>query len=307
MSNDRRLLWAYPKQWRHRYGAELIALIEDQGGSSRRVQLSLVRAGLHERLREQSLTGRDSSPIERVRAGSRVILVAWAALVVAGCGFAKFSEQWQVGVPSHDRLVPDLAYGAVVVLACVGAAALLSVLIAALSSLRGVITSAHWREFRRPVLVAIGLSLAALAATGGVVLRAQYLTPAQRNGSSPTYLAAFLCWALVIIAMIAAWAIAAIAVERELEVTPRLARTVAIASGVLSTCAVLIAGSILAWWISLARTAPWALQGGRAGTTASPWSWPLAVEAAVATTAAVLALFGATRLVSAARSRRHTI
>jgi hypothetical protein len=306
MSDDRRLLRSYPRQWRERYGAELLALVEDMsdgGGPTRSQRRSLLLAGAKEHLREQAIIGRDRPPLDRARAGARVILVAWAALVVAGCGFAKFSEHWQVGVPTRDQLVPELMYGVVLVFAAVGALTVTGVVVVALPSLRRTFSAGRWRVLRRPVLAAGGLSLVALAATAGLAVWAQQLTPGQRNGTSVGYLAAFLCWALLIVAMVVAWTIAAIAAERHLEPSPLLARAVWIGASVLSLSTVAIAAAILAWWIALARSAPWVLAGNQLGAPASPWAWPLVGEAGVAVAAAVVALLGATRLVSASRSR----
>lgn len=308
MTDDRRLLRWYPEQWRTRYGAELLALVDDVSegrGPTGALRRSLLLEGLKERLREHALIGRDRPPTERIRAGARVTLVAWAALVVAGSGFARFSEHWQTGVPSRDRLVPEVMHGVVVVLAALGALAVVSVVLTALPSIRSAVSAGRWRAVRRPMLVAGGVTLAVVASTAGLAAWASNLTPAQRNGSYVAYLVAFLSWSLLVIAMIGAWTVAAIAVERQLDVPARLGRAMAIGSGVLTVGSVGIAGAILAWWIALARTAPWVLGGNQLGAPSSSFAWPLAGEAAVAVAAAVLALLGSTRLVSAARSTKR--
>jgi hypothetical protein len=309
MNGDRGILRWYPARWRERYGSELLAMVEDVSeghAPSLSLRRSLQLAGLKERLREHALVGRDRPPADRVRAGARVILVAWAALVVAGCGFAKFTEHWQVGVPVRDRFVPDLMYGIVVVLAVLGALAVLGVVATALPSLRGALAAGRWRLARRPVLAACGLTVVAVASTAGLAAWAHHLTNAQRNGASLVYSGAFISWALLVVAMVVAWTIAAVAVERHVDMSPRLVRAVGIGASVLVVCTVAIAGAILVWWIAVARTAPWVLGSNQLGTPASPWAWPLAGEAAVAVVAAVIALLGATRLVSAARSGIRT-
>lgn len=307
MTGDDCLLRWYPRQWRARYGAEMLALVDDVSegrGATGAMRASLVLAGIKERLREQALVGSDRPPTERVRAGARVVLVAWAALVVAGSGFAKFSEHWQSGVPSRDRLLPQVTYDVVLVLAAIGALAVLGVALTALPSLRRALALApgSWRAVRRPVLVACALTLAAVGSTAGVAAWARHLTAVQRNGSSHVYLVAYLAWSLLVIVMIGAWTVAAIAAERQLDVPVRLARAMALGAGVLTVSTVGIAASIVVWWISLSRTAPWVLAGGQLGAPASSFAWPLAGEATVAVVAAAVALLGATRLVSAARS-----
>ena len=310
MSDDRQLLRWYPARWRERYGTELLAMVEDVSegdGPSRSLRRSLQLAGLKERLREQALVGDDRPAADRVRAGARVILVAWAALVVAGCGFAKFSEHWQAGVPSRDQFVPALMYGIVVALAAVGALSVLGRVVAALPSLRAAVSARRLGVTRWPLLAAGGLSVVAVGSTAGLAAWAHHLAPAQRNGADVVYTLTFGVWALVIVAMIAAWTCAAIDAERRLEVSPALTRVVWVCSSVLTLCTVGIAGAIVAWWIALARTAPWALAGNQLGAPTSPWTWPLAGQAALAVLAAAVALLGATRLISAARMGLRSI
>ena len=172
----------------------------------------------------------------------------------------------------------------------------------ALPSLRRALAPDSWRAVRRPVLAACALTLAAVGSTAGLAAWARHLTAVQRNGSSHLYLVAYLGWSLLVIMMIGAWTVAAIAAERQLDVPVRLARAMAFGAGVLTVSTVGIAASIVVWWISLSRTAPWVLAGGQLGAPASSFAWPLAGEAAVAVVAAAVALLGATRLVSAARS-----
>lgn len=305
MTDDRRLVRGYPAQWQARYGDELVALVEDVSGGrapSRRVRASLLVAGLKERLREQALIGRDCPRGDRVRAGSRVILIAWAALVVAGCGFAKSAEHWQASVPLRDQPLPGALYATIVVLAALGAAAVLAVAVTSLPCLRHALSAGLWPSVRRPVVRAARLSLLVVVATVALALSARHLTAQQRNGSSVVYVVAFAGWVVLIIASIGAWTAAALAVERRLDVTPGLQRAMQVGAGALATCTVAITGAMLAWWIAVARIAPGALSGQQLDATAPPWSWPFVASAAVAVAAAALAVLGAARLASAARS-----
>ena len=96
------LLRWYPTSWRERYGDELITMVEDglQGRRpSVRLRLSLVRAGLREQAHDLGVLGRAGPPADRVKGGALLVLVAWAAFVVAGSSFAKLSEHFGSSMP----------------------------------------------------------------------------------------------------------------------------------------------------------------------------------------------------------------
>ena len=77
-----RLLKWYPSRWRARYGEELVALMEDtygEGSLPLSSQLSIMRTGATEHLREMGLGGGEDTPGERVRSGSQLVLCGWPA------------------------------------------------------------------------------------------------------------------------------------------------------------------------------------------------------------------------------------
>ena len=116
------LKW-YPEAWRDRYGDELIALLDDRYGSQPvplAARISMMKAGWSERLRDAGVVGRSVGLEGRVRGASLVVLCGWALFVIAGAGFAKYAEHWDLVTPQHDRALPAAAFVAVQAAAAVG-------------------------------------------------------------------------------------------------------------------------------------------------------------------------------------------
>jgi hypothetical protein len=299
------LLWSYPAAWRERYGEEMLAMAEDlSGGEPPKLglRISLLWSGLKERFRRSALLGEDRPRADRLRAGARTTLVAWSLLVIAGGEFAKFSEHWQSSVPATQRFAPSVAYAAVEILAGVGAAAVIIPSMVALPLLRKALASGGWPSTRRPLGTAVGLLAALAGSTAGLAGWAHHLTSAQRNGALASYSAVYICWGLLIVATVAAWTKAALAIERQLDVSPRFARILFAGAAVTGTCVVATAAAIITWWAALAVNSPWALAGSASSPPSSAWSWPLGLIAALATAAAGIAILGSWRLINAVRS-----
>jgi hypothetical protein len=147
-----RLLRAYPRAWRERYGDELLALLEAEP-LTWRVRGDVLRAGLCERLR-----GSGRGPLR--------VLWAWSLFVVGGMGFQKTSEHWQVVVPAGARTVPTAAFAVVQAAAALGTVAVLAAVALALPAFLRDLRTGGWPALRRPLLVA---SSATAAATGALV------------------------------------------------------------------------------------------------------------------------------------------
>ena len=114
------LLGWYPPRWRDRYGDEFGALMEDALGDrppTRRFRLGIALAGLRERGHEAGVTGDSMLPADRARAGSLLVLCAWALFLVAGSSFAKLSEGFGLAVPTRTAPLASGAYRAVMVVA----------------------------------------------------------------------------------------------------------------------------------------------------------------------------------------------
>jgi hypothetical protein len=116
-----RLLSWYPEPWRRRYGDELAVLMEDQLDGrtpSARFRVSVALAGLRERGHQSGIVGRGSAPIERVRAGTLLVLCAWTGFAVAGASFSKLSEHFAAALPKPLRGLPQTAFGQVEIGGC---------------------------------------------------------------------------------------------------------------------------------------------------------------------------------------------
>jgi hypothetical protein len=269
---ERALRW-YPAAWRRRYGAELAALLEDTYGPGPvpwRGRISLLRAGSVERLRTAGLLGSATSPSEGIRAGSLLVLWAWAVFMVAGAGFASLADNWQAAMPPGAWLpaagydvaqVSGLAGGVIVLLAAGGCAPWLV----------RFLRAGGWRPIRGRLLLAAALMLVTIAAVTAMVLWAHRLGTPERNGGLWTYSALFVLVAVLVTATIAAWTAASAAVVRRLELPAGILRYCRALAVALTMVMVVLAGAVAAWWTAIASGAPWFLGGtapGSSGTVA---------------------------------------
>lgn len=296
------LLRLYPAGWRARYGDELEALILETSGHRVpwHVRLDVVLAAGRERLRGAGLLG-DPPPAARMRGGALLVLSAWALFVVAGMVVQKLSEHWRTATPPGSRGLPADAFDALLVGAAVGSALIAAGVAVALPSLARLLGSGGRRQVRRPLLAAVGLSLAAVPASAAVVVWAHRLSPAARNGHDAAYAAVAILWALLLAGCLAAWTVAGIALARRLDLSEGLWRLEALlAAGVALSMGTMTAATAL-WWAALARSAPWFLAGAPTGSPESPFAPALLVAAIVMLIATAAAAAGAGRALLAAR------
>lgn len=283
------LRW-YPPAWRERYGAEVAAYMADRfgpGGPPLRARLSLIGGGLRERAR----LGGDHSPAERVRSGALLVLGAWAAFVVAGTSFAKFSEHFDGALPSGARPVPDGAYTLLQGLAATAGLLVLAGAVVAVPSFVRFLRSGGRRSARRPIVAATACSLLAMAGSVPLVRWSHHLTGVQRNGGLPWYGAALLAWAALLALCLCLWTAAAVVVARRLSLTRRvLAAEAALAVGVTVAMAVMV-GATAVWWAAMALHAPsftGSGPGGLARAPVDPWLAATVVLMVLAVDAAAL-------------------
>jgi hypothetical protein len=152
----RRLLNAYPRWWRDRYGDELLALLEAEPVTVR-VRANVVVAGLRERARGP-------------RAAHLRVLWAWSFFVIGGMAFQKASEHWQVVVPSGDRDVPTASFDVVQAAAVVGSTAVLVGVALSLPAFLRDLREGGWTVIRSPIVFASGTSILAAASLVAVAL-----------------------------------------------------------------------------------------------------------------------------------------
>lgn len=308
-----RLLGWYPPAWRERYGDEFSALMEDALGDrppTPRFRLAIALAGLRERGHEAGMTGGAAPAAERMRAGSLLVLCAWAVFVVAGSSFAKMSESFQQAGAARAAPLSSGAYRAVVVVAIIGCAAVVSGIAVAMPAFVRFLKAGGWPSIRGHVGRALIATAVASAAMGALVALANTLTPAQRNGGllyHPAlwyYLAGFVVTMLLLVLMLALWTVAAVATVRRLDLPHRaLSAEALLATVVAATMAVMTAAAAV-WWSAIGSSAPWFLQGTPAGSAGSPLTGQLLGTMALMLLASVVALYAVSRLARSWRQLR---
>jgi hypothetical protein len=253
---SRLLLSLYPAGWRARYGEELEALIVEASGGrvTWRVRFDVARAAGRERLRSAGLAG-DGPPRARMRAGSLLVLYAWALFVVAGIGTQKVSEHWQASTPVAGRSLPSTAFDVLIVGAAIGSALVVIGIAAALPSAVRFLRGGGWRCVRRPVLLAGALTFAAALAAVPIVVWAHRLSAAQRNGLDAAYGVGAGLWALLLVACLVAWTAAAVAVARRIDLPSAVMRLeTLLATAVTLSMAAMTAATVV-WWAALDQVA----------------------------------------------------
>jgi hypothetical protein len=290
------LLRLYPPAWRARYGEELEALILEttDGRVPWRVRADVAIAAARERLRSAGLAG-DAPSGEQARAGTLLVLCAWALFVVAGSVVQKFSEHWQAVTPAAQRDLPAGAFDVLVAAAFAGSALVVAGVVAAVPSLVRFLRAGGMRQVRRPVLAALSLTLAALPFSVAVILWAHRLSPAQRNGHDAAYAVVTALWALLLVACLAAWTAAGVAIARRLELSPALLRLESLLAAGVAVAMLAMTAATAVWWGALARSAPWFFAGAPAGSAPSPLAPQLLVAAILMLVATLAAAFGAGR------------
>jgi hypothetical protein len=293
------LLRWYPRSWRERYGEELVVLVEDQSGDqppTRNVKLSLVRAGLRERVHGTGLVGTQGSPAERARAGSLLVLCAWTAFALAGASFSKAAEHFAQAVPVGSRGLPRGAYD---VVAALGAIAVTLVALGAVVAVPGFVRfveSGGWSSIRGHVLRASVLTLVTIVAVIPLSIWAHHLNEFQRNGGDGRYSGAFVAWALLVAGTAAQWTAAGVAAARRIDLTRRVLHFEAVLAVAVAGTMVVITAATALWWGTMATDAPWFLQGTATGTSPSPFTVQLVLTMALMLMAALVAAYGVVRV-----------
>jgi hypothetical protein len=302
------LRW-YPRSWRERYGDEFLAFLEDrvvEQPLTLRCRVAIAWAGLCERVRAGDLSGKRSSPAERVRAGALLVLCAWSAYVVAGASFAKYSEHFDATVPPSLRGLPWGAFRAVQISAVVAAVLVGIAVVVATPAFLEFVRSDGWASVRRHVLRSTAATVVAVAAWAGLVAWANSLTIGQRNGGDIAYeLAALIC-GLLLVAMLALWTTTAVAVGRRLTLTRTALTTEAILAVMLTAAMITMTGATITWWTAMASDAPWFLHGTTVGTHGSPFDTRLGITLVAMTGAILVASYGAIRAIRACTELRAT-
>lgn len=302
----RRVLRWYPPRWRRRYGQELIDLLTDTYGERTpplRCRLGLVRSGATEWCRELGLSGSTSSPSKRIRAGSLVVLWAWAVTLVAGAEFANVSEGWRRAMPAAGRGLPTAAYALVLVAAAGGAVVVLAgVALWARPLARflgdGGWTTLRWHVVRSGVLTALMACLFV-----GMWVWSRHLSQHQRDGGYLPYGLLAVALGLAGAATVFSWTAAATAIVRRIDPAGDVVRRAGRLAIVLAGLMVVLAAGTAVWWAAVASRAPWFFDGTPTGTNGGV-APPLLILADLAIALAAAAAAAGARRVAACLPRQ---
>jgi hypothetical protein len=267
--DPRSVLRWYPAAWRERYGDELVAMVEDDLEGRRpplRMRASLLAAGLRERAHSTGLTGDGASdPARRLRAGSLVVLAAFALFAVAGAGYAKLSEHFTAFMPAGPAATAQTAYDLVAAFAAVSAAATVLGAMFVLPAFVCLLRAGGWERVKRPILQLVAFGVATTAATAGLAFWAHHLAAPARNGGDAAYTVGVLGLALLLVGTLALTVRVVVASTQHLEISLRVLRAEGALAALVFLSMLTMTGATAWWWATTARSAPGFLGGGANG------------------------------------------
>ena len=294
-SRRSRILRWYPAAWRERYGSELVDLLDDTYGErplGARAYVSVVRAGIVQRIRYTARCARSPLSRDPVREGALTVWCAWACYVVAGAGFAKYSEHWDVATPLNHRAIPEFAMMLVQVSAYVGAGLCGVAALVSVSSGWRYLRACGVREVARLVRPGLVAALLAAGSTSAVIVVAHHASYAQRNGAPGAYRYLGLGWSTLLVACLAVMTWNVGQLVRRLEYSRRQLTYLAVLARLLSLAMLSIFASFVLWWIAIARFAPRFLATGLLGVSNSTVPVPMLGSALLMGTGLFLAARG---------------
>lgn len=292
------LRW-YPPEWRNRYGDEFLTLLEDTYAGApvpMSVRLSTARAGLAERLRGVGFIGDSGGPEGRLRGASLMVLCAWAFFVLAGAEFAKYAEHWDRVTPAGDRALPSAAYDTVQVAAFVGTLIVALGAACVLPTFARSIRRQGWAPFSRPLRALLITSTLAVATAAGIILWAHHLGPTRRDGGWLPFRIIGTTWVVMVIIAVATGTGAIIGITARLGFSRPVTRALAALALSMTLTLVVVFAGVVAWWASLAASAPWFFGSGAIGSGGSTAPPAMIVCGAVMLVGLALALCGAGRV-----------
>jgi hypothetical protein len=223
------------------------------------------------------------------RGGLNLVLWAWALFLLGGGVVQKTSEHWQEALPAGTGSTASAAFTCLIVVAGVAALLVLTGIARALPAF-----AAFLREGGRPpIRSAVWLTVAAVAATIGLVAWASGLSSGQRNGHDALYGIAFLAWAALGAGCLLAWTAAATTTASQLRLAPSMLKLEAEFAAATAAAMALMATATAVWWASVARVSPSALTGAPASADASALVPGLVLAAVLMLVATALATAGA--------------
>jgi hypothetical protein len=309
---ERMIRW-FPPRWKERYGAGMVALLEDTYGNEdvpRRARFSMMRSALIERVREFGLIGAGAGANERLRAGSLAILCGWACFMIAGADFAKFSEHWSASTPKQHHALPKLGYMMVQDAGVIGVVVVLVAASLTVPSFWRFARGGNWSSVRRPLVLTTVAGICLMAFTAGIAFWAYGLSNGDRNGGLWPYEVVFLLWCVAVVLTLVLATGAALNVTRQLDLAKRTLRTLSGLALVLSAAMVAIVAGTALWWASESIYAPHFLRDGiGSGVVNSSSTFPLSLVIAgfLMLLGLGIAVTGAARLAPSLRRREVSL
>src|SRR6202030_2319293 len=101
---------------------------------------------------------------------------------------------------------------------------------------------------------------------------AHHLSQIERNGGDGLYSGVFVLWALLAAMTLMQWTAAVVGAAGRIDLGHRVIRTEAALAVAVAGVMVAITAAAAVWWGTMARDAPWFLQGTATGTTPSPFT-----------------------------------
>jgi hypothetical protein len=241
------LLRWYPREWRERYGEELLALIQDTLDAGDRLgwrlRLGVAWGGARERVHQ----------VRRAVWASRTD--GWATIWMAGQVCTLFPENLALSPAAAWGWRGAAAYDAMLATAALIGAVILASGLTALPALVRFLRAGGWPLIRRQVAWAAGTGAAAAAALAGLVVISAGHSSARLN-ISWAYLAGQVATGLVLVVAIWVGAVTAAAIAGHLTFTPRV-RTAQLIFGAVAQGTVLAVISVLAFWWSVSQAPGW--------------------------------------------------
>lgn len=295
-----RLVGLYPRAWRARYGAELLAWVAERAGERRLgplTVLDLLGGALDARLHPDlppseprantrwTLMPDPDRLAARLRGVVLGVLCGYAAFVFAGAGYQKLTEYDDFVAAAHRHAAVGAAFDTVAGASLVALAAMLAAGVPiGLAAVRQAL--AGRRELVAPLGV-VALGVLWFAGTLALLAWRAHVVPAGRM-ESWTHLG---LW-IVSFALAAATGVAgAVAAVRRTQLSARLLRFAAGAAVVSTAAMAVMLAATVTWGLALRAADPALFHGAegiRATSTAGTWATIVAVMAA-ATVAAALA------------------
>jgi hypothetical protein len=254
-----RLLRWYPTAWRSRYGAGMVVLMEDTyatAGVPLRSRLAIMRAGVCERAREAGVLGRETSPLDRQRAGSLLVLCGWAAVMLAGAFFAKFTDNWNSLLSGGGRTLSNVSFIAVQWGGVLGIVLVAVAVVCVVPSLVALVRAGGWASVRRPIVRTVIVGAVVVALTVALVAWAHHLPYRDRNGGLIPYEFVVAGWSVTVAIAVGVATSAAVSVTRRLELSARKIQSLSLIAVTLTFFMFVIFAGTLAWAVTESLDAP---------------------------------------------------